>query len=161
MNKFLKHYEESVTISTTAKNLFDFVDDHNNFSSHMNKPSLMMGGGKMTTKMDQGNGKSVGSHIYLKGKAFGIEIYLDEIVTKHDQPRYKEWETVGEPKLLIIGKYRMGLEIKETQGQSSLRVFIDYDLPSGMTRIIGILLGDSYARWCVRQMVNGAIANWR
>lgn len=160
MNKFPRHHEESILVSASEKDLFEFVDDHKNFSSHMNKSSWMMGGGKMITEIDEGKGKLVGSHIRLNGYAFGIKIYLDEVVTKHDSPSYKEWETVGEPRLLIIGSYRMGLEIKQVSDKSLLRVFIDYDLPKGATRFLGFVLGDFYAKWCVRQMINGVKTNW-
>lgn len=70
--KFPFHYEEKILVPATPEDLFAFLDDHHNLSSHMNKPSLMMGGGKMETILDEGKGQEIGSHIILKGKAFGM-----------------------------------------------------------------------------------------
>lgn len=155
MNKTLRHYEESVLIPASPHDLFNYVDDHKNFSSHMSKASPMLGGGKMEVSVDEGDGRKVGSHIRLKGTAFGIKLSLDEVVTRYEPPLLKTWETVGIPKLLVIGQYRMGVEIKPQNTNSLLRVFIDYDLPTANTWL-GQLFSGFYAKWCVRQMLKGA-----
>lgn len=50
----------------------------------------------------------------------------------------------------------MGWEIKAEIGGSRFRVFIEYELPATLsTRWLGYLLGGLYARWCVRQMIQG------
>jgi hypothetical protein len=54
----------------------------------------------------------------------------------------------------------MGVTIARDPGGSLLRVFIDYELPRGRTRWLGWLLGGVYARWCVNQMVTGAVAHF-
>ena len=151
-----RHFEESAHIPASPKEVYDYVDDHSRFSSHMSESSWMMGGGKMNIEVDEGLGQKVGSHIRLSGKVFGLNLYLDEVVILHDPPRKKVWETVGNPRLLIIGNNRMGLEISEESKGSRLKVFIDYDLPKGGTRWLGRLFGRMYAKWCVGQMLRGA-----
>jgi hypothetical protein len=121
----------------------------------------MMGGGRMELTVDDGKGERVGSHIRLAGTAFGLELALDEVVTERTPPTRKVWETVGIPKLLVIGSYRMGFDITPQGGTSTLRVFIDYTLPSaGTARFLGTLLGDFYAKWCVDQMVRDTRAHF-
>lgn len=155
MNITLRHYEDSTLISASPEELFLYIDDHARFSSHMSKSSWMMGGGKMDVSVDAGRGQRVGSHIHLRGTAFGIKLSLDEVVTRHEPPFVKTWETVGAPKLLVVGHYRMGIEIKSEKGGSLMRVSIDYGLPA--TNIwLGRLFGGMYATWCVGQMINGA-----
>ena len=154
--RYDKHYEESTVINEDAKEVFGYVDNHANFSSHMNKSSWMMGGGRMDTHVDEGQGQKVGSHILMSGKVFGIEVALDEVVTIHEPPRRKTWETVGTPKLIVIGDYQMGLVIEPWHDTSNLTVSIDYSLPNSLkTRWVGQLFGGIYAKWCVGQMVNG------
>ena len=80
MNKTMRHYEESSVIPATVEKIFAYIDDHTRLSSHMNKSSLMMGGGKMKTTVDEGQGQKVGSHILLSGTAFGIKIFLSSKV---------------------------------------------------------------------------------
>ena len=152
--KYLKHYEKTVDILASPEEIFDYVDDHLNFSSHMNKSNMMMGGGMMKTEFDQGGGKAVGSHIKMQGSVFGIDIYLDEVVTTHNPPYKKTWQTVGTPNLIVIGDYEMGFEITKNGGKSDFKVFINYNLPTGIfTKLFGILLSGFYAKWCVNQMI--------
>ena len=150
-----RHYEDSVLISVTAEKLFAYVDDYTRFSSYMSQSSWMMGGGRMDVLVDEGRGQKVGSHIRISGTAFGIQLFLDEVVTRHEPPRIKTWETVGELRLLVIGHYGMGIEITPQGSDSVMRVYIDYDLPT--TNVwLGRLFGGMYAKWCVGQMMGAA-----
>lgn len=154
--KYTRHYEENTMIKAGAESLFAYADDHTNFSSHMNKPSRMMGGGSMKIRVDDKKGQKVGSHIQMRGKVLGINLYLDEVVTRHEPPYRKEWQTVGDLKLVVIDHYKLGFKIEPENSNSRFRVYIDYDLPkSGGNRLLGYLLGGIYARWCVNQMVSG------
>lgn len=150
----MRHYENSVSIPANTEDVFNFVDDHTNLSSHMNKSSWMMGGGKMETLIDEKGGKEVGSHIQMSGKVFGIELYLDEVIKQREPPRLKVWKTVGTPKLLIVGSYQMKAEIKPQEGGSLLQVSIDYELPTKHVWL-GKLFSGFYAKWCVEQMLKG------
>ena len=150
-----RHYKNSVSVPAEAIKLFAFIDDHARLSSHMNKSSWMMGGGKMETSIDAGHGQTIGSHIRMGGKVFGISIFLDEIVTFREAPRLKIWKTVGTPKLLVIGDYRMKAEIEPQEDGSLLCVSIDYNLPTKNVWL-GKLFGGYYAKWCVEQMTEAA-----
>ena len=151
-----QHKEGSVLIPASAEVVFAYVDDHSRLSSHMSQSSWMMGGGRMGVELDAGKGQAVGSHIRLRGNVFGIPLFVDEVVRRRNPPSEKIWETVGTPRLLVIGSYRMGLDVKPANGKSRLRVFIDYDLPIDRpTRWLGRLFGGMYARWCIDQMLEG------
>ncbi len=96
----------------------------------------MIGGGKMAVDMDEQRGRAVGSQIRMGGSMLGVEISLDEVVTVHDRPIRKEWALV--------------------------RVFIDYELPSGsVAHKLGRLFGSVYAKWCVDQMLDGVVQRCR
>lgn len=151
----MRSYEETVFVKAKPEAVFAYADDHHNFASHMNESSPMMGGGKMSTKIDAGNGQKVGSHITMSGKVFGLTLYLDEVISERTPPYRKVWETVGTPRLVVIGKYILGFEITPKGDGSDLKVFIHYAMPTGSTKILGLLLGDFYAKWCVRQMTSG------
>ena len=113
--------------------------------------------GAVWTVKQMPQGRVVGSHIRLRGKVLGIHLFLDEVVTQHEPPYRKTWQTVGTAKLLVVGHYRMGLEITAETYGSRLRVFIDYELPTALsTRWFGYLFGGVYAKWCVRQMLQSA-----
>jgi Polyketide cyclase / dehydrase and lipid transport len=152
------HLESSAVINAFAEDVFAFVDEHARFSSHMNESSWMMGGGRMSVDLDAAHGQAVGSHIRLSGRVFGIRLYLDEVVTRRDPPINKVWETVGVPRLLVIGAYKMGVEITPVRDGSRMRVFIDYELPKGWVNSwLGFLFGRFYAKWCIDRMLEGAV----
>lgn len=149
---FARRYEESAVIDANAEDVFAVVDNHAALSSHMSEPSLMMGGGRVKTTVDEGHGQKVGSHIRMSGKAFGISLILDEVITEYEPPYRKVWETVGDVKLVVIGHYRWSNIIEPQGDHSLLRVSLDYDLPSSNV-LLGRLFGGMYAKWCVHQMI--------
>ena len=141
--------------------VFPHIDDHTRLSSHMSESSWKMGSGRMKVEVDAGLGQKVGSRIRLAGRAFGIELSLEEVVTDRSPPFRKVWETTGSPRLLVIGHYRMGFELSPKGRESLLRVFIDYALPeSASSRWLGRLFGKYYARWCTQQMVDDTVRNF-
>lgn len=152
---FDRQYEESAVIDASPEAVFAVVDNHAALSAHMTEPSVMMGGGRMETTVDEGGGQKVGSHIRMKGTAFGLSLFLDEVITEYEPPYRKVWETVGDVRLIIIGHYRWSNSIEPRGDRSLLRVSLKYDLPSNNSWL-GRLFGGLYAKWCVRQMINTA-----
>ena len=151
------HEESSANIKASPAQIFAALDDPARLSSHMSKSSWQMGGGKMETIVDAQQGRAVGSHIILRGRVLGVELFVEEVVTARDVPLRKEWETIGTPRLLVIGRYRMSFDLNGADSGSRLRVAIDYELPPrGVGQVLGLLFGRVYARWCTRRMVKDA-----
>lgn len=114
----------------------------------------MMGGGRMDISTDEGSFQRLGSRLKLSGRVFGLRLFLEEEITDYRPPHTKIWRTLGTPRLLIIGRYRMGFEVSPAVGGCSLRVFLDYEFPTGVvSRLLARLLAPTYARWCLRNMV--------
>jgi len=158
LNPLPHHDESSALVSASPERVFALIDDHERLSSHMSQSSWRMGGGRMKTILDERRGQKVGSHIRVSGRVLGLELSLDEVVTEREPPTRKVWETVGSPRLLVIGTYRMGFEVTPRGSDSLLRVFIDYALPSAWPeRWLGRVFGDYYAHWCTQSMVNDAV----
>lgn len=155
---YLHHYEASAIVCALPEEVFDHLDDHARLAAHMSESSWMMGGGAMQIDVDAAKGQRTGSCIRLSGKIFGLTLFVEEIVTERTPPRRKVWETIGTPKLLVIGRYRMGFEVVQHEAGSRLTVFIDYALPHGVvTSWLGYLLGGYYVRWCAQRMVGDAV----
>jgi len=153
---FARHQESTAFVAAAPRAVFERLDDQARLGEHMGKPSMMMGGGRMTFAFDAGGGRAVGSHIRMGGTAFGVGLSLDEVVTQRDPPRRKAWRTVGEPRLLVVGGYEMGFDIAPEGEGSRLRVWIDYDLPARGIGRWAPRLARMYARWCVTQMTADA-----
>ena len=146
-------------VAATADALFRHLDDHNRLASHMSQSSWMMAGSTMDIELDAAKGQAEGSHIRLRGRVLGIPIFVEEVVTEHQPPFNKVWETIGVPKLLVIGDYKMGFEITPQGTSSLLHVFINYNLPEPLLmRLLGHVFGGFYARWCTESMAKDAAA---
>lgn len=145
------HYEDSAFVNAPSGVLFEYVDDHEQLSSHMSESSWMMDHGQMKIEVDGGHGQPIGSEIRLSGRVLGTDLFVAERVIVREPPLRKAWETGVAPRLLVIGHYRMGFEIAPRQSGSLLRTFIDYALPetSGarlLDRVVSDPLGASPSR---------------
>jgi hypothetical protein len=155
------HNESGAVVPASPERVFALVDDHERLSSHMNQSSWRMGGGRMKTTLDEGRGQRLGSHIWVSGRVLGVELSLDEVVIEREPPTRKAWQTVGSPRLLVIGSYRMHFEVTPRWSGCLLRVFIDYALPSQWPdRWLGRVFGSYYAHWCTQSMVNDAVRHF-
>jgi hypothetical protein len=155
--RYARHFSGSAPIAASADTLFAYLDRHALLAKHMTDSSWMMGGGRMAITTDAGEGRALGSHIRMQGSAFGVPLFLDEVVIRYDPPSTKVWETVGSPRLFVIGNYRMGFHIAAENSGATLEVFIHYELPQrGAARALGALLAPVYAKWCVTSMVRDA-----
>lgn len=154
-----RHYVAAdALVSAAPEHVFARLDDQTRLAAHMQQPSAMMGGGRMTYDFDAGRGQVVGSHIKMGGSAFGLSLFVDEVLTERDPPRRKVWRTVGAPRLIIIGAYEMGFSCEGDGAGTRLQVWISYDLPrSFLGGLAGILFAGWYARWCVQRMSSDAV----
>ena len=153
------HFESSAEVPAPPAALFAEIDDPSRLGEHMTTSSFMMAGSKMTYSYDEAGGKAVGSKIRMSGSMLGFDLGLEEIVTERVPPFRKVWETIGDPRLLVIGSYRMGFEITPLVGGSRLKLFIDWREPSAPWRWLSRLLGPAYARWCTESMAKGVAAS--
>lgn len=158
-NQYPLHHQSQVDIDIDAATLFGLLDDHRRLTGHMEKPSLMMAGAVMHTETDALEGQAVGSVIRITGRVLGAGLAVEEVVTERVPPSLKTWETRGEPRLLVIGAYRMGFTISPSAGRTRLVVFIDYQLPRrGLPNMLGRVFGPAYAAWCTKRMTSDAEA---
>lgn len=148
------HHEGKILINAPATDAFAWLDDHRNLAAHMSRSSRMMAGGSMSLSLDESDGRQVGSHIRMQGRVLGWPLYIDEVVSEREPPLRKVWETVGEPRLWVIGCYRMGLNLADQASGCSVSVFIDYDLPAAPVLYwLAHWMSHPYAAWCVEQML--------
>ena len=154
------HYERVVTLNASPEDAFAYLDDFRKLSAHMEKSSAMTMGSRMSISTDALEGRAVGARVRMEGRMLGMTLRLEEVVTERQPPFRKAWQT-DVADLLVIGQYQLGFSLSASGDRSQLRVSIDYDLPTrGFARWLGKLLGRTYARWCVHQMVDDAIARF-
>jgi polyketide cyclase/dehydrase/lipid transport protein len=155
--RFPYHDESAAVVHAPAERVFAHLDDPRSLSAHMGESSMMMMGSRMSIDVDASGGQVVGSKIHMYGRVMGIPISLEEVICEREPPFKKRWETIGTPKLIVVGHYRMGFDVTPRDDSSLVRVFIDYSLPIGFVgRWLGRLFGPVYAKWCTRRMTRDA-----
>jgi hypothetical protein len=103
----LRHRSE-VQVAVDPAVLLAHLDDHRRLSAHLERSSLMTVGASMRIDTDERHGQAVGAVIRPGGCVLGLRLSVDEVVTEREPLHRKVWETMGEPKLLFVGAYRMG-----------------------------------------------------
>jgi Polyketide cyclase / dehydrase and lipid transport len=149
------HEQATIDVAMAPGETFARLDDHRRLAAHMTSPSPVMAGSTLRLETDDRNGQAVGSRIRLSGRVLGIALAVEETVTDYEPPRRKVWQTVGAPRLVVIGAYRMGFDVQPHAGGSQVTLWIDYALPQrGVARWLGRLFGRFYARWCTTRMLD-------
>lgn len=148
-------YETHLFVNASPAEVFAELDDHERLSAHMMRSSAMMAGAAMQLEFDAEKGRKIGSTMALSGRVLGLPLHVEEVVVEYAPPLRKVWETTGTPRLLVIGRYRMGFQLEPGDRGSHLTIFIDFNPPTGFWNPIGRLLGPAYARWCTTNMADG------
>ena len=153
-----RHEEVRCEVPASPAAVFRHIDRPERLSAHMSRKSWRLGGMSMSIETDADGGRAVGSHIRLAGRMLGIPLHVDCVIVDRVVNELKAWETVGTPRLLVIGAYRMSVRIAPHGGGSKVAIAIDYAMPSApWQRALAVVLGRSYARWCVRQMADDLV----
>jgi uncharacterized membrane protein len=148
-------------VHASPRAVFDHIDHPDQLSGHMSRKSWRLAGMSMSIETDAEGGRAVGSHIRLHGRMLGISLSVECVVVKRVPDEIKEWETVGTPRLLVIGPYRMSARVVPLNDGCIVTITIDYAIPSGaFERILAGAFGRAYARWCVRQMAQDLVARF-
>jgi hypothetical protein len=153
VDRYPAHEEEAVQVAASCESLYEYLDDPARLGAHMSRRNWRTAGMRMDYALDPQRGQGVGARIGLRGALLGLRLAVDEVVVESEPPYRKSWETVGVPRLLVIGPYRMGFRIERGAPVNAvLTVFIDYQpkrkILSGLVRV--------YARWCVTSMASDA-----
>jgi len=156
----MAHRERIVHVAGAPEHVFARLDDQTRLAEHMEKPSAMMGGGRMTYAFDAGRGQAIGSHIEMGGSAFGVSLFVNEVVVERAPPSHKTWRTEGPVRLIIMGAYAMGFDLVPERDGSRLRVWISYETPAGVWGWLARPLTALYARWCVDRMAKDAVSHF-
>lgn len=144
------HEELRLELRGAPAPLFEYLDDPCHLSDHMQRRGPALAGGAMKLVADPHRG--LGSGWRLKGRVVGLTLQADVQVTEYQPPWRKTWQTVAEPRLLVMGAYRMGFELQSQAAPTvSLRLWLDFE-PTRRGRWVA----RAYARCCLREMAAAA-----
>ncbi len=136
------------------------MDDFSKTGMHMSESSMMMMGSKLNLEQHSKMPTGVGAKYRWYGKMLGMTIDLYETVTKWQPPKLKEWETIGEAKIIIMSWYRMWFEISPAENGTIAKLSIRYLPPKQwFYKILSFFFAGWYCNWCLNNMLNDTKKN--
>ncbi len=146
---------KNIRIQSSPDIIFAQMDDFSKTGMHMSESSMMMMGSKLKLEQLSINSTGVGAKYRWYGKMMGMTMDFSETVTKWQPSRLKEWETVGEAKIIIMSWYRMWFEISPAENGTTAKLSISYLLPKEWYyKILSFFFANWYCNWCLNNMLN-------
>ena len=151
---------KNIRIHSSPDKVFAQMDDFSKTGMHMSESSMMMMGSKLKLDQLSINSTGVGAKYRWYGKMMGMTMDFSETVTKWQPPKLKEWETVGEAKIIIMSWYRMWFEITPAENRTNAKISISYLLPKQWYyKILSFFFANWYCNWCLNNMLNDTKKN--
>lgn len=156
----MKTKSKSILIHSTPEKVFSQLDDFSKTGMHMSESSMMMMGSKLKLEQLSANPTGVRAKYRWYGKMMGMTIDFKETVTKWQPAILKEWETVGDAKIIIMSWYRMRFEISPTDNGTIAKLSISFLPPNEWYyKILSFLFARWYCNWCLNNMLNDTKKN--
>ena len=156
----MKTKSKIILINSTPEKVFAQMDDFSKTGMHMSESSMMMMGSKLKLEQLLTNATGVGASYRWYGKMMGMTMDFSETVTKWEQNKIKEWETIGEAKIIIMSWYRMWFEISPAENGTLVKISISYLPPKEWHyKILSFLFANWYCNWCLNNMLNDTKEN--
>ena len=156
----MKSLKKEMIIHYPPQKVFAFMDDLSKTGMHMSESSIMMMGSKLKLEKISPNPTGVGAKYRWHGKMMGMTIDFSETVTKWQPSILKEWETVGEAKIIIMSWYRMWFEITPDENGTIAKISISYLAPKQwFKKILSFFFASWYCNWCLSNMLTDSKNN--
>jgi hypothetical protein len=151
----MKTKSKSIIIHSSPEKVFYQMDDFSKTGMHMSESSMMMMGSKLKLEQVSKNPTGIGATYRWYGKMMGMTMDFSETVTKWEPSKIKEWEIVGDAKIIIMSWYRMWFEINPTKEGTIAKISISYLPPKQWYyKILSFLFVNLYCNWCLNNMLN-------
>lgn len=148
---------KSILIHSTPAKIFAQMDDFSKTGMHMGENSMMMMGSKLKLEQLSLHPTGVIAKYRWYGKMMGMTIDFSEKVTQWQPDKFKEWETFGEAKIIIMSWYRMWFEVTPVGNKTTAKLSISYLPPKQrFYKILSFFFAKWYCRWCLNNILNDA-----
>ena len=150
----MKTLLKSTIIHSDPEKVFAYMDNIGNTGMHMTKSSIPMMGSKLKLLQLSENATGLDSRYRWFGKMFGLTMDFTIAVTKWIKNKEKIWGTIGKPKMIILGWYKMRLVVSPEEYNTKATLSISYTKPKNIFfRVISFFLAPWYANWCLTNML--------
>lgn len=153
----MRTFQKTIAINAPPETIFAFMDDIHNSGMHMTGRSMAMFGSRLNLEVLSTASTGPDVSYRWKGRIVGLPVDFTVVVKKWIKDVEKVWETIGHPKVIVIGWFRMFLNLTPVDGKTSVTLGITYDRPKGLLgKLLCLLLGPWYAKWCLKKMLRDA-----
>ena len=150
----MKTLSKNIIIHSTAEKVFACMDDIADTGMHMTKSSIPMMGSKLELKQLSENATGLNSKFRWFGKMMGFTMDFTVVVTKWIKDKEKVWETIGKPKMIILGWYQMRLLVSAEAQNIKAVLSITYTKPKNIFfKFIAFFLAPLYSNWCLNNIL--------
>lgn len=150
----MKTISKNILIHAAPEIVFAQIDDFSKTGMHMSQSSMMLMGSKLKLDQLSLNSNGVGAKYRWYGSMMGLTLDFTQNITKWESPKLKEWETIGEAKIIIMSWYRMWFEISTANNETKVNLFISYLPPKEWyNKILSFLFVRLYCWWCLKKML--------
>lgn len=137
--------------------VFDCLDDLGVTGMHMTKSSMPMMGGKLQLEFLSPHKKGLDTIYRWTGKVLWWSLDFTVQVTEWVQGKEKTWKTIGPASIILYSWFAMHLVVESAGEGSIARLSFMYEKPRGsFNRLLCLLLGSWYGRWCLDHMLADA-----
>ena len=151
----MKTLTKQIQINSTPDRVFEYMDNLGNTGMHMMESSAMMMGSKLYLEQISEKATGLQSKFHWYGKMMGLKMDFTVVVTKWTPPKEKEWETIGEAKMIILGWYKMRLLLSPSREGTLTELSISYTYPQNVFgKILAFFLSRWYGNWCLKNLLN-------
>ncbi len=156
----MKTYQKEIIINSSPEKVFSQMDDFSKTGMHMSESSIMMMGSKLNLEQLSTNPTGIGAKYRWYGKMMGMTMDFSEEVTKWQPQALKEWEIIGDAKIIIMSWYRMWFEITSSGRNAKAKISISYLPPKEWYfKILSFLFAKWYCNWCLNSNLNDTKTN--
>ena len=156
----MKTKSKSIFINVTPEKVFAQMDDFSKTGMHMSENSMMMMGSKLKLEQLSPNATGAGASYRWYGKMLGMKMDFSETVTIWQPPKRKEWEIIGDAKIIIMSWYKMGFEISTDEKGTMTKIGISYLPPKEWYyKILSFFFANWYCNWCLNNMLDDTKKN--
>lgn len=150
----MKTKSKSIIINSSSEIVFQQMDDFSKTGMHMSESSMMMMGSNLKLEQLSEKSSGVGAKYRWYGKMAGLPIDFSEEVRKWQPPLLKEWETIGDAKIIIMSWYRMWFELSPLENSIIAKLSISYLPPKiWYYKVLSFLFANIYCNWCLKTML--------
>lgn len=153
----MKTISKTRIYQASPEDVFDCLDNLSVTGMHMTRSSIPMMGGKLNLEFLSPQKTGLNTLYRWTGKVLWWDMGFTVQVTEWIRGKEKTWKTVGPVRIILYSWFEMRLHVERAMEGSTALLSFTYEKPKGpLNKLLCLLLGDWYGKWCLNHMLADA-----